>query len=127
MSSPERREERDAALLGAEVLPGPSPELNEVVRFALARAQNMTGVRVHGWVAMSNHIHLVVTDVYGERPRFMELFDAERAKAASSASGDGVDSGSRAARLHARKPRQLLPRSPRSTLARFDLGESAFR
>lgn len=47
----------------------------------------MTGVRVHGWVAMSNHIHVIATDLYGERPRFMELLDAELAKAASSLIG----------------------------------------
>lgn len=36
---------------------------------------------------MSNHIHVVATDIYGERPRFMELLDAELAKAASSLIG----------------------------------------
>lgn len=47
----------------------------------------MTRVSVHAWVAMSNHLHLVVTDNYGERPRFMELLNTELAKAASALIG----------------------------------------
>ncbi|MGH1348795.1 MAG: transposase [Nannocystales bacterium] len=47
----------------------------------------MTRVKVHAWVVMSNHLHLVVTDTYGERPRFMGLLDAELGKAASALIG----------------------------------------
>ncbi len=47
----------------------------------------MTGVKVHAWVAMSNHIHIVATDTYGERPRFMALLNTEVAKAGSALIG----------------------------------------
>ena len=47
----------------------------------------MTRVKVHGWVVMSNHLHLVVTDTYGERPRFMGLLNTELGKAASQLIG----------------------------------------
>lgn len=65
----------------------PSPELNAIFEYALARAVSMTRVKVHAWVVMSNHLHLVVTDTYGERPRMMELLNAELGKAASALIG----------------------------------------
>lgn len=65
----------------------PSPELNKIFEYVLARAASMTRVKVHGWVVISNHLHLVVTDTYGERPRFMGLLNAELGKAASTLIG----------------------------------------
>lgn len=65
----------------------PSPEINAIFAYALARAASITRVYVHGWVVMSNHIHLVVTDPYGERPRLMGLLNTEVAKAGSALVG----------------------------------------
>ena len=65
----------------------PSAELNAIFEYALARAVSMTGMKVHGWVVMSNHIHIVATDTYAERPRFMALLNTEVAKAGSALIG----------------------------------------
>ncbi|MBV1859823.1 MAG: hypothetical protein KUG77_15535, partial [Nannocystaceae bacterium] len=64
-----------------------SAELNAIFEYALARAVAMTRVKVHRWVVMSNHMHLVVTDTYGERPWFMGLLNTELAKTASALIG----------------------------------------
>jgi len=39
----------------------PGPELNEIIDGAIARAQRKYGVKVHGYVFLSNHYHLVST------------------------------------------------------------------
>ena len=50
----------------------PGRETNHVVRYCLARAAKRTGVVVHAVCWMSNHGHLVVTDVEGRLPEFCE-------------------------------------------------------
>jgi len=39
----------------------PSPELNDVILGAIARAQRRYGVEVHGYVFLSNHFHLLAS------------------------------------------------------------------
>ncbi len=53
----------------------PSDATNQVVLFAIAYAAYCTGVLLHAFVAMSNHIHLVVNDPNGQVPRFLHLLD----------------------------------------------------
>ena len=55
------------------------PPCDDVVKqiflFALAYAAFRTGVRVHGWILMSNHFHIVMTDVQGKAPLFHQYLD----------------------------------------------------
>lgn len=39
----------------------PSDDLNEIVLGVLGRAQEMSGVRIHAFIFMSNHYHLILT------------------------------------------------------------------
>ena len=45
-----------------------------VLLFCLALAALRTGVKLHAFVAMSNHVHIVLTDVEGRLPEFMHTF-----------------------------------------------------
>ena len=65
----------------------PSKTVNQIVEYALAKATSAWGVSVHGWVAMSNHVHIVLTDVDGLLPSFMHAFNLEVAKAVSAEIG----------------------------------------
>jgi hypothetical protein len=49
----------------------PSPELDQIYLYALAHAQQKHVVKIHAFVAMSNHPHESVTDVDGILPDFM--------------------------------------------------------
>lgn len=49
----------------------PSPQVNSIVRFLLARYAKRWGIKLHAWTFMSNHFHLVLTDPAGMLPRFM--------------------------------------------------------
>ena len=58
----------------------PSPETNNILLFNLLRAAEKTGVQIHGFCFMSNHFHLVVTDVEGRLDAFTHclcLFSAK--------------------------------------------------
>ena len=59
----------------------PDPVVGRVVKYALALAVAKYGVEVHGFVVMSNHLHLVITDVRGVLPEFMTWFDSVVARA----------------------------------------------
>ena len=65
----------------------PSENVNQIVLYAIAKAAYLFGVSVHAWVAMSNHMHLVVTDLEGRLPDFMHALDLEIAKAVSAEIG----------------------------------------
>jgi len=52
----------------------PSRNTNGIVAYCLAEAASRTGVEIHAFCAMSNHIHAVLTDVRGNLPEFMALF-----------------------------------------------------
>ena len=49
----------------------PDAIVEAVFLFCLAFASKLTGVEVHAYVVMSNHYHLVVTDMKGALPTFM--------------------------------------------------------
>lgn len=49
----------------------PDPELNKLFTYCLALSAKRHGVEVHALCVMSNHYHLVVTDVRGVLPDFM--------------------------------------------------------
>jgi putative transposase len=48
----------------------PDAITTRIIAYCLARAARITGVKVHAICVMSNHIHLVVTDVRGLLPEF---------------------------------------------------------
>lgn len=58
----------------ARMLLTPSREVNEVLSGCLARAASVTGVEIHGFVAMSNHVHLLVTAKGASLSSFMQAF-----------------------------------------------------
>jgi len=53
----------------------PSEEVNNIFLYCLAYAAGKTSVRVHTYLAMSNHYHLVVTDVGGTLPEFEAILN----------------------------------------------------
>lgn len=66
---------------GRQFLLKPSPVVRQVLTYALAYAAQVHGVEVHGWIVLSNHLHLVCTDVRGELPKFMQLMNVLIARA----------------------------------------------
>jgi putative transposase len=52
----------------------PTPKMQEILFFVMARVAFKTGVEIHGWVYMSNHVHLVVTDTQGRLSDFLRAF-----------------------------------------------------
>jgi REP element-mobilizing transposase RayT len=52
----------------------PGPRVNEAFAYCLAVAAERYGITVHGWIALSNHCHLVVRDNRGELPAFLAFF-----------------------------------------------------
>ncbi len=55
--------------------PPGDPVVKQIFLYALAYAASRTGVQVHAWILMSNHLHVVITDVRGEAPRFYQFLD----------------------------------------------------
>lgn len=66
--------------LGRHFLLRPDPALNTLFLYSLALAAERYGVRVHAFCVMSNHYHLVLTDVRGELPNFMGWLNSQLAK-----------------------------------------------
>jgi putative transposase len=52
----------------------PSALTNQIIEYCLGVAAERTGVELHVFCAMSNHIHAVVTDVKGRLPEFIHQF-----------------------------------------------------
>jgi hypothetical protein len=52
----------------------PDAGMNQIIVYLLAVIANRTGMQVHAVCAMSTHIHLVVTDVEGRLPTFLQAF-----------------------------------------------------
>ena len=50
----------------------PSPEINHFFLYCLAYATFKFQVKIHAFCALSNHVHIVLTDVLGNLPKFME-------------------------------------------------------
>lgn len=52
----------------------PSPVVEHIITYCLALAAERFGILLHVAVAMSNHHHIVLTDVHGNLPRFCHIF-----------------------------------------------------
>jgi putative transposase len=65
----------------------PSRTTNEVFLYVLAVASSRYGVALHGFCVLSNHYHLVVTDLEARLPAFHQLLDALVARALNAALG----------------------------------------
>ena len=65
----------------------PSAETNRIFLYCLAFAAQRTGVVLHAVCVMSNHHHLVVTDVQGMLPDFLREFHRLTAKAMNASQG----------------------------------------
>jgi REP element-mobilizing transposase RayT len=52
----------------------PDAAINQLLVYALAISARRYGFEVHALCAMSTHLHLVVTDVRGVLPRFLQFF-----------------------------------------------------
>jgi len=65
--------------LGRRFLLRPDDSLSNAFVYCLALAANKHGVAVHALCAMSNHYHLVLTDVDGVLPDFMAWFNRQLA------------------------------------------------
>jgi hypothetical protein len=52
----------------------PDDVMTQIVVYLLAVAAARSGLKVHAFCAMSTHIHLVVTDVEGNLPEFLQFF-----------------------------------------------------
>lgn len=65
----------------------PSETINDIFLFVLGLAAARYGVAVHAFCVLSNHAHLVVTDVEGRLPAFMQYLDSLVARAANASLG----------------------------------------
>jgi putative transposase len=70
-----------------EFLLRPSALTNAIFLYVLAVAAQRTGVIVHAFCVMSNHVHLVLTDVRGRLPAFEHFLDGTAARALNVALG----------------------------------------
>ncbi|WP_437303097.1 transposase [Sorangium sp. So ce388] len=61
-------------VLRRHLLLRPDTAMNQLLVYALAVSARRYGVEVHAVCAMSTHLHLVVTDVQGVLPRFLQFF-----------------------------------------------------
>jgi REP element-mobilizing transposase RayT len=66
--------------IGRRFLLRPDEALNNVFVYCLGLAATKYGVQVHALSAMSNHYHLVLTDVEGVLPDFMAWLNRQLAK-----------------------------------------------
>lgn len=53
----------------------PNREINACIRYCMAVAQRRAPVEIHCAIVLSNHYHLVVTDIDGRLPEFTEEFN----------------------------------------------------
>lgn len=70
-----------------EFLLRPSPLTNAIFLFVLAAAAKRSGVHVHAYCVLSNHVHLVVTDPDARLPEFEHHLDGNVARAMNVALG----------------------------------------
>src|SRR6185503_18929727 len=52
----------------------PDAAITQLLVYALAVSAHRYGVQVHAFCAMSTHLHLVLTDVKGALPLFLQFF-----------------------------------------------------
>lgn len=65
----------------------PHPVTNEIARYCIAWAAARFGLLVHVVILMSNHQHLVVTDLHGRLPDFLRELHRSMAKALNASQG----------------------------------------
>ncbi len=65
----------------------PSRATNAIVLYLLALAARRYRVRIHAFCVLSNHIHLVLTDMDGRLPAFMQYLDGLVARAVNASVG----------------------------------------
>jgi REP element-mobilizing transposase RayT len=58
----------------------PGPQINQIFLFCLAHAAQRFRIQIHNFCVLSNHFHIVVTDVHGTLPQFMHWLDEYVAK-----------------------------------------------
>jgi len=66
--------------LGRRFLLRPDAALNQLFLYCLALGAPKYGIEVHGVCVMSNHYHLILTDVRGALPDFMGWLNSQLAK-----------------------------------------------
>ena len=92
MSAPRRIVPETTYLLsrrcfGRQFLLRPSDKVNRIFKFCLAVAAEKTGVLLHNYCVMSNHYHVVATDVRGNLPTFMHWLNEYVAKCVNAELG----------------------------------------
>ena len=65
----------------------PSRATNQVFTYCLVVASARFGILMHGYAVLSNHYHLVLTDVHGNLPLFMGWLNKHVAKAINARLG----------------------------------------
>ena len=65
----------------------PSRATNQVFKYCLLVASKRFGILVHGFVVLSNHYHLVLTDIHGNLPMFMGWLNKHVAKSINALLG----------------------------------------
>src|SRR5512143_1941609 len=65
----------------------PSAAVNAIVRYCLALAAERFGIVLHAFAFLSNHYHLVATDLSGQLPLFMHDLDLLLARALNALHG----------------------------------------
>lgn len=59
-----------------QLLSRPSADVNQILGYCLAVAAGRYGIAVHAYCFLSNHVHLVLTDMHGNYPEFLRwLFE----------------------------------------------------
>jgi putative transposase len=61
-------------VLRRHMLLRPDDAITQILVYVLAVSTRLYGIEVHAFCAMSTHLHLVVTDVRGVLPRFLQFF-----------------------------------------------------
>ncbi len=69
---------------GRQLLLRPDPKVNQIFKFCLAVAAQRTGVAIHAFCVLSNHYHIVATDLHGNLPVFMHWLNEYVAKCLNS-------------------------------------------
>ncbi len=66
---------------GDQFLIRPTPLVNQILLYLLILKSQEHGILIHGFCFLSNHFHIVFTDVRGTMPEFMREFLTESSKA----------------------------------------------
>jgi putative transposase len=61
----------------------PSKEMNAIFLYCLGYAARCTGVQLHEFLVMSNHYHVVLSDLERELPKFEQILNSFVARAAN--------------------------------------------